>query len=107
MSLFIFLQAADPGLINLVFMAGIIMVFYFFMIRPQAKKQKEQQQFIDEVEKGDEIVTASGIIGRVNKIEGPVVTLEVSNKTYMRVTKNAISKEMTEALKSGDSEKKS
>ena len=76
----------------------ILVVFYFFMIRPQMKKQKEQQSFADSLEKGKEVVTASGIIAKINKIEGGVVTLEVANGTFIRVVKSAISKEMTEAF---------
>ena len=68
------------------------------MIRPQSKKQKEQRQFMNDLEKGAEVVTASGIIGRINKIEDNIVTLEVGNKTYIRVTKTAINKEMTDSL---------
>ena len=76
----------------------ILVVFYFFMIRPQMKKQKDQQSFADTLEKGKEVVTASGIIAKINKIEGGVVTLEVANGTFIRVVKSAISKEMTEAF---------
>jgi preprotein translocase subunit YajC len=75
----------------------IMVVFYFFMIRPQMKRQKEQQSFADSLEKGREVVTGSGMIGKINKIEGQVVTLEVANNTFIRVTKGSISKEMTEA----------
>jgi len=86
------------GLTNLIFLGAMFLIFWLFLIRPQAKKQKEQQNFIDAVEKGDSVVTASGILGRVNKIEDNVVTLEVGNKTYIQVTKGAISKEMTEQI---------
>lgn len=53
---------------------------------------------MEELEKGDDVVTASGIIGKINKIEDNIVQLEVGTKTYIRVTKNAISKEMTESV---------
>ena len=76
----------------------ILVVFYFFMIRPQMKKQKDQQSFADTLEKGKEVVTASGIIAKINKIDGGIVTLEVANGTFIRVVKSAISKEMTEAF---------
>ena len=76
----------------------ILVVFYFFMIRPQMTKQKEQTAFADSLEKGKEVVTASGIIGKINKIDGNVITLEVANGTFIRVVKSAISKEMTEAF---------
>ena len=76
----------------------IIFVFYFFLIRPQTKKQKEQQGFLDGIDKGDEVVTASGIIGRINKMDEHTVTLQIDTKTFIRVTKNSISKEMTETV---------
>ena len=77
----------------------MFVVIFFFFIRPQAKKQKEQNQFLETLEKGEEVVTASGFIGRINKIEGPIVTLNIGEKTFVRVTKPSISKEMTEAYR--------
>jgi len=76
----------------------IILVFYFFIIRPQTQKQKEQGSFVDSLEKGQEVVTSSGIIGKINKIEEHIITLQVDTKTFIRVTKGAISKEMTESV---------
>ncbi len=103
----IFLQSGGaPGgggsSMGLILMAGMIIVFYFFLIRPQAKKQKDQKSFESSLEKGKEVVTASGILGKINKIEDQIVTLEVANKVFIRITKNAISKEMTEGLFSAD-----
>ena len=95
----ILLQSADSaGMINLVFIGAMVLVFYFFMIRPQQKRQKEQKSFQEELDKGTQVVTASGIIGKITKVEEETVTLEVSAKTYITVTKTAISKEMTDAL---------
>lgn len=83
---------------NLLFFGLIILVFWLFIIRPQAKRQREQNNFLNALEKGQTIVTASGIIGKINKIEGDVVTLEVGTKNFIRVLKSAVSKEMTDAL---------
>lgn len=69
---------------------------YFFFIRPQAKKQKQQSQFIQDLKKGDEVVMGSGIIGRINKIDDHEVSLQLDQKTFIRVVKAAISKEMTD-----------
>lgn len=83
----------------------IIAVFYFFIIRPQQKKQKEQSKFVTSLEKGMQVVTASGMIGKINKIEDNIVTLQVDSKTFIQITKSSISKEMTEAIetqKDGD-----
>ncbi|MCB0621212.1 MAG: preprotein translocase subunit YajC [Saprospiraceae bacterium] len=96
---FLLLQASPgAGYGNLIFIALIFIVFYFFLIRPQSKRQKEQRQFVDDLEKGDEVVTAGGIIGRINKIEDDIITLEVSTKVYLRVMKSVISKDMTDGL---------
>jgi len=93
----IFLQASGGGgAINFLFLGAMFVIFYFFLIRPQAKKQKQQRNFEAELEKGTEVVTASGIYGKINKIEGEIITLEIANKIFIRVTKNSISKEMTE-----------
>ncbi len=97
----LFLQAAgvdNAGILNLVFIAAIFIVFYFFLIRPQSKRQKEQKNFIDELSKGDEVVTAGGILGKITKIEDEIITLEIGSKSYIRVMKTVISKDMTEGL---------
>lgn len=85
-------------MLNLVFFGAMILIFWLFIIRPQSKKQKEQTQFAESLEKGTDVVTASGILGKITKVEDHTVTLEVSPKVYLQVTKNAISKEMTDAL---------
>jgi len=100
------LQAGNAGMLNLVFIGAMIAIFWLFLIRPQQKRQKEQKAFTEEMQKGDEVVTASGIIGRINKIEDNIVSLEVANKTYIRVTRNSISKEMTESFSSEDDKDK-
>jgi preprotein translocase subunit YajC len=95
------LQAAPGGSImgSLWPLLLMFVVVFFFFIRPQAKKQKEQVKFLDAMDKGEEVVTTSGIIGRINKIEGSIVTLAVAEKTFIRVTKGSISREMTEAYR--------
>jgi preprotein translocase subunit YajC len=68
------------------------------MIRPQAKKQKEQKNFISGLNKGDEVATNSGLIGKINKIEDEIVHIQLDTKTFVRVLKSSISKEMTDAI---------
>jgi preprotein translocase subunit YajC len=96
----IFLQAGGGAIVQMLPLLLIFVVFYFFMIRPQMKRQKDQQSFADALEKGRDVVTASGIIGKINKIDGNIVTLQVSQNVFIRVTKGSISKEMTEAFSS-------
>lgn len=101
------LQAGgSAGMMNLLFIGAMFLVFWLFLIRPQTKKQKEQKNFMEALEKGTEVVTASGILGKITKIEDDVVTLEVGNKVYIRVTKNAISKEMTDSVYTTDDKAK-
>jgi preprotein translocase subunit YajC len=98
MTLFVLQSGSDPFMLNTIFLLGIVLVFYFFFIRPQSKKQKAQSKFLTDLQKGDEIATASGIIGRINKIEGNIVHLQVDTKTFMKFTLSAISKEMTDSI---------
>jgi preprotein translocase subunit YajC len=97
---YLFLQAAEsPGIFASMWpLLLIIVVFYFFIIRPQQKKAKEQNNFIASLEKGSQIVTASGIIGRINKIEDNILTLQIDSKTFIKVTKSSVSKELTESI---------
>jgi len=99
---FIFLQAS-PGnpSYTLIMIVMIFVVFYFFFIRPQAQKAKAQETFSKEIAKGNEVVLNSGIIGRVNKIEGDVVHLQVDQKTYIKVFRTAISKDLSESYSKG------
>jgi len=94
------LQAGGDGggMSQLLIIGAMFVVFYFFLIRPQSKRQKEQKNFMEGLEKGTEVVTASGIIGKITKMEDDIITLEVGTKVYIRVTRSAISKEMTESV---------
>ncbi|MFC4261657.1 preprotein translocase subunit YajC [Ferruginibacter yonginensis] len=79
-----------------IMMGGMILVFYFFMIRPQSKKAKEQKKFITELQKGDKIVTIAGIHGTINKMnEDGTLLLETSPGSYMKIEKSTISMEWT------------
>jgi preprotein translocase subunit YajC len=78
---------------NLTSFLPIILMFvvlYFLMIRPQMKRQKEQKSMMDALAKGDEVVTAGGMLGKVTKVSEGYVTLEVSNGTEVAVQKGAI-----------------
>ncbi len=74
----------------------IILVFYFFMIRPQMKKQKDLRNFRESIKKGDKIVTTGGIYGKINDISGQVVTIDVGNSVHIKVDKNAVLKDPTD-----------
>ena len=90
----------SQGIIQMLIFGAIFLVFYLFFIRPQAKKQKEQGSFVTELKKGDEVVTGSGIVGKINKIEDKIIHLQIDQKTFIKVLKSSISKELTDALNS-------
>jgi preprotein translocase subunit YajC len=105
------LLAGNPqqggGMVQLVMMGAIILVFWLFMIRPQAKKAKEQKKFVDDMQKGDKVVTIAGIHGTINKInEDGTLQLEVSPGSYLKIEKSTISMEWTAAINKPVAEKK-
>lgn len=65
-------------------------VLYFIMIRPQMKRQKEHKAMIDAIAKGDEVVTAGGLIGRVAKLGDSYVHVEIANNTEIQLQRSAI-----------------
>ncbi|HEY1114953.1 MAG TPA: preprotein translocase subunit YajC [Chitinophagaceae bacterium] len=94
------LQAAPGGGgFQFIFLGLMILVFWLFFIRPQAKKQKQQKTFIDNLNKGDKVVTIAGIHGRINKInEDGTVSLEINPGSYITIERSAISMEWTTQL---------
>ncbi|MFT4062495.1 MAG: preprotein translocase subunit YajC [Edaphocola sp.] len=101
--LHIMLQAGTPGGAGMgmttFLMIGMIVVMYFFMIRPQQKKAKEQKKFSDSMATGEKIVTTSGIHGRiVRSNDDGTVVVEIDRNTNITIERQAISMEMTMAL---------
>lgn len=92
-SLVVFLQAgAGGGTMQLVLLGGMILIFWLFMIRPQAKKAKLAKTFQENLQKGDKVVTIAGIHGKVNKVnEDGTIDLETSPGSYIKIEKSAIS----------------
>lgn len=76
---------------QLVLFGGIALVFYFFMIRPQQKKQKDQKKFINEIKKGDSVVTIGGMHGKVYSLTDETVTIEVDKSVKLTFEKSSIS----------------
>lgn len=92
-------QGGGSQMVSFMMMAAIILVFWLFMIRPQAKKAKDQKKFIENMQKGDKIVTIAGIHGTINKInEDGTIQLEISPGSYLKIEKSAISMEWTAAI---------
>lgn len=96
----IFLQApGGSGMIGNVVTLGLIMlVFYFFMIRPQMKKAKDHKKLVEELKKGDKIVTTAGIHGIIRDMNETTFVVEVEGGTKIRFDKTAVSLEATKAV---------
>ncbi len=91
---FVLAQAAagGSGILGQVFLFGsIILIMYFFMIRPQQKKQKDSKKFIEEIKKGDDVVTIGGLHGKVYQVDSDTVILELDRGLKVKVEKSAIS----------------
>ena len=87
----ILLQAAAGGFPNMLIMLVLMFgVFYFFMIRPQMKKQKELKNFREALEKGAQIVTIGGIHGKVHSIQETTVNIKIEDGTLIKVEKSAL-----------------
>ena len=82
---------------QIITMVLIIVVFYFFMIRPQVKKQKDQKKYVEELKKGDRVITTSGMHGRIIDINDNTILLEVENGK-IRFDKAAVSLDSSKAL---------
>ena len=65
-------------------------IFYFMIIRPQQKQQKDHKAWVDQLKKGDEVVTTGGIVGKIAAVAGEIVTLEIANNVKVRVLKAQI-----------------
>lgn len=99
----ILLQAQSGSMTTqLIFMGAIIAVFYFFMIRPQQKKAKDQKKFVEEIKKGDYVVTIGGMHGRIAEIEDDTFIIEVERGGRIKFSKSAVSMESTKAAASGN-----
>jgi preprotein translocase subunit YajC len=82
---------ADNMLFQLMPIALILVVFYLFVFRPMDKQKKAQEALLKDIKKGDEVVTASGLIGKISKIEDTEVTLELADGVKVRVLRSTIS----------------
>ncbi|MGN6164875.1 MAG: preprotein translocase subunit YajC [Flavisolibacter sp.] len=97
--MFLLQAPAGGGSFQFIFLGLMILVFWLFFIRPQAKKAKNQKSFIDNLQKGDKIVTIAGIHGTINKVnEDGTISLEINPGSYLKIEKSAISMEWTNQL---------
>ena len=75
---------------SLIFFGAIILIFYFFMIRPQMKKQKDMKNYREALKRGDKVITAGGIYGRISEINEKTVLLEIDQNVKVKVDKGSI-----------------
>ena len=82
--------SADGGFLQFMPLFVLIVVFYFLILRPQQKRAKEQKSMISALQKGDEVVAAGGLLGRVNKVDENYVSVEVADGVIVNVQKSAV-----------------
>ncbi|AKJ64063.1 preprotein translocase subunit YajC [Kiritimatiella glycovorans] len=95
-------QAAQPqqGEQSPIFMFGwliiMIAIFYFLLIRPQRKREKQRQQLIASVKSGDQVLLTSGMIGRVSNVKDRIFTVKIAENVKVDVVKSAVSRVLTD-----------
>lgn len=82
---------------SLIFFAAIILIFYFFMIRPQMKKQKDLRKYREALKKGDKVITAGGIYGKIAEVKDTTVLVEIAPEIRIKVDKSSIVRNAMEA----------
>jgi preprotein translocase subunit YajC len=83
--------SGDPGFIGFLPIILMFVLLYFLMIRPQMKRAKETKAMIEALQKGDEVVTAGGVVGRITKMGEQYLTLEIAPNTEVVVQRAAVS----------------
>lgn len=82
--------APDGGMFQIVFLIGLFVLFYFIAIRPQRKRQKEHAEMVAGLNKGDEVITSSGILGRITRLEDNFVVLQVADNVELKFQRSYI-----------------
>jgi preprotein translocase subunit YajC len=85
---------------------AIFVVIYFFFIRPQSQKVKKEKLFVDELQKGDKVVTAQGMHGIIDRVEDTSFMVEIDKNVKVRIEKSGISADLTKAIYPKDADKK-
>ncbi len=80
----------DPGFIGFLPIILMFVLLYFLMIRPQMKRSKEQKQMVEALQKGDEVIAAGGMLGRITRIGDAYVSLEVAPNTEISIQRTAV-----------------
>ena len=80
----------DPGFVGLLPIVLMFVLLYFLMIRPQMKRAKEHKQMVEALQKGDEVITAGGVVGRISRIGDAYVSVEIAPNTEINVQRTAV-----------------
>lgn len=83
-------EQADP-MTSLIFFGGMILIFYFILIRPQSKRAKEHRALVGGLSKGDEVVTNGGILGKITDVSEQYVTIEIADNVQVKIQRAAVS----------------
>ncbi|NDB81767.1 MAG: preprotein translocase subunit YajC [Alphaproteobacteria bacterium] len=96
----------DPAFASMMPLVIILVIFYFFLVRPQEQKRKEMENLVQSVKKGEDVITTSGIFGKVSKVseKEPYVFLEISENNNIKILKSAIA-EITSRVAFKDTKK--
>jgi preprotein translocase subunit YajC len=84
-------EGGQGGITPLITMAAVFFIFYLLLIRPQQKRLKEHKVFLDNINKGDEVITNGGMLGKVVGITDKVLTIEIGENMRIKVLKSSIS----------------
>ncbi|MBL4712568.1 MAG: preprotein translocase subunit YajC [Gammaproteobacteria bacterium] len=82
-------SSTDP-LASLILPIGLVVLFYFFLIRPLSKRQKEHKQMVSDLQKGEEVLTSGGILGKITAIKDDFITLEIAKDVSLKIQRSAV-----------------
>ena len=100
------LQASGSGITSYLPIIGMVAIFYFFFIRPQQRKQKETKKYLEEIKKGNMVVTTGGIHGKIMEVSDTTVLIDVDRGTKLLLEKTSISLEASKKLNDKESKEK-
>ncbi|MDL2315448.1 preprotein translocase subunit YajC [Bacteroidales bacterium OttesenSCG-928-C19] len=83
-------EGGGSGMSSIIMLVLIVVVFYFFMIRPQMKRAKEEKKFREGLQKGDHVVTAGGIHGKISQVNETTFVVEIANNVHITVEKSSV-----------------
>lgn len=83
-------STSSSALLNMLPIVGFGLIFYFLIWRPQSKRAKELKSLVDSLAKGDEVITTSGMLGKINKVDDHYVSLQVADNVELKMQKTAV-----------------